>query len=139
MTSTSIVELTAIPSSPTDSDPENPRSVVDPFSLSSSIKSDEEISTLTARHRNTSRWLSSDGRLLGRGAVTVADPLAPKLSKVKQKIDVKGIKEFYETQNESIQLLLKPVEDHVREAKEEQGDTRVRYVLAGSWTHDDEC
>lgn len=129
MASTSIVELTTIPSSPTGSDPENPRTVIDPLSLSSSIKSEEEISTLTARHRsNASRWLYSDGRLLGRGAVTVADPLAPRAPKVKQKIDVKGIKEFYQNQNESIQLLLKPVEDHVREAKEEQGDTRVRYV-----------
>lgn len=62
--------------------------------------------------------------------MTVADPLALRVPKVKQKIDVKGIKEFYENQNESIQLLLKPVEDHVREAKEEQGDTRVRYVYS---------
>lgn len=60
--------------------------------------------------------------------MTIADPQAPKVPKVKQKIDVKGIKEFYESQNESIQLLLKPVEDHVREAKEEQGDTRVRFI-----------
>lgn len=127
MASTSVVELTTIPPSPTGSDPESARAVADPFSLSSSIKSEEEISTLTARHRhNASRWPYSNGRLLGKGAVTVADPLAPKAPKVKQKIDVKGIKEFYENQNESIQLLLKPVEDHVREAKEEQGDTRVR-------------
>lgn len=62
--------------------------------------------------------------------MTVADPQALRAPKVKQKIDVKGIKEFYENQNESIQLLLKPVEDHVREAKEEQGDTRVRYVCS---------
>lgn len=65
--------------------------------------------------------------------MTVADPLAPKVPKVKQKIDIRGIKEFYQNQNESIQLLLKPVEDHVREAREEQGDTRVRYVYAGAW------
>lgn len=63
--------------------------------------------------------------------MTIADPLAPKVPGVKQKIDIKGIKEFYQNQNESIQLLLKPVEDHVREAKEEQGDTRVRYVFVG--------
>lgn len=50
------------------------------------------------------------------------------MPKVKQKIDVKGIKEFYESQNESIQQLLKPVEDHVREAKEEHGDNRIRCV-----------
>lgn len=130
----SVIELTNIPPSPTGSDPENPRTVIDPFSLSSSIKSEEEISTLTERHRhNASRWPYSDGRLLGRGAVTIADPLAPKVPKVKQKIDIRGIKEFYQNQNESIQLLLKPVEDHVREAKEEQGDTRVRYVYVGAW------
>lgn len=62
--------------------------------------------------------------------MTIADPQAPRVAKVRQKIDVKGIKEFYQNQNESIQLLLKPVEDHVREAKEEQGDTRVRCVIS---------
>ncbi|KAH8153383.1 uncharacterized protein LAJ45_02195 [Morchella importuna] len=130
ITSSSVIELHNISTSPT-SDPENPRSVVDPFSLSVGIKSDEEISTLTARHRkNASRWPYTGGRLLGRGAVTVADPQAPPMPKVKQKIDVKGIKEFYESQNESIQQLLKPVEDHVREAKEEHGDNRIRYLIA---------
>lgn len=137
MASVSVIELTTIPPSPTGSDPENPRTVVDPLSLSSSIKSEEEISTLTARHRhNAPRWPYSNGQLLGRGAVTIADPLAPKVPRVKQKIDIKGIKEFYQNQNESIQLLLKPVEDHVREAKEEQGDTRVRYVSVGSRVRD---
>lgn len=43
---------------------------------------------------------------------------------------MKGIHEFYQSQNESIQQLLKPIEEHRREAKDERGDTRIRYLIA---------
>lgn len=37
---------------------------------------------------------------------------------------------FYEDQNEKIERLLKPVDDHVREAKEEQGADALQFKIA---------
>lgn len=37
---------------------------------------------------------------------------------------------FYENQNDKIERLLKPVDDHVREAKEEQGADALQYKIA---------
>lgn len=37
---------------------------------------------------------------------------------------------FYENQNDNIERLLKPVDDHVREAKEEQGADALQYKIA---------
>ena len=127
---TSVVELyplpTATPSSPTD--PENLATVSDPFSLSSGLKTSEEINNLTARHRST-RWKYSRAeQTLGESSTAGANNGGN--DKRKQKVDVKGIHEFYQSQNQSIQQLLKPVEEHRREAKDEKGDTRVRYLIA---------
>ncbi|RPB06235.1 hypothetical protein L873DRAFT_1824882 [Choiromyces venosus 120613-1] len=127
---TSIVELHPLPvatlGSPTD--PENLSVLSDPLSLSSGLKTSEEIHNLTARHRNT-RWkYSRTEQTLGESSTTVANNSND--SKRKQKVDIKGIHEFYQSQNESIQQLLKPVEEHRREAKDERGDTRIRYLIA---------
>ncbi|PWW79781.1 hypothetical protein C7212DRAFT_273400 [Tuber magnatum] len=129
----SVVELHplpfATPHPPTD--PENLPTVSDPFSLSSGLKTSEEIHNLTARHRNA-RWKHSRaGQTLGRSSTSGAgNGENADNDWRKRKIDVKGIHEFYQSQNQSIQQLLKPVEEHRREAKDEKGDTRIRYLIA---------
>ncbi|QDS77601.1 hypothetical protein FKW77_001949 [Venturia effusa] len=40
------------------------------------------------------------------------------------------VKQFYEEQNENIERLLKSVEDHRRAAKEEEGDTKLKFRIA---------
>jgi len=130
---TSVVELHPLPTAThgPSTDPENLATVSDPFSLSSGLKTSEEIQNLTARHRST-RWKPS------RAEQTLGEPSAAGANhggnsdndKGKHKVDIKGIHEFYQNQNQSIQQLLKPVEEHRREAKDERGDTRIRYLIA---------
>ncbi|CUS08911.1 unnamed protein product [Tuber aestivum] len=129
----SVVELHPLPSVAPDppTDPENLPTVSDPFSLSSGLKTSEEIHNLTARHRNP-RWKYSRAeQTLGQSSTAGAgNGGAADDDKRKRKVDVKGIHEFYRSQNQSIQQLLKPVEEHRREAKDEKGDTRIRYLIA---------
>ncbi|KAG0129221.1 hypothetical protein HOY82DRAFT_488392 [Tuber indicum] len=128
---TSVIELHPLPA-PTlnpPADPENLPTVSDPFSLSSGLKTSEEIHNLTARHR-TARWKRpSAEQTLGESSTTGANNGGNNNQRM-QKVDVKGIHEFYQSQNQSIQQLLKPVEEHRREAKDEKGDTRIRYLIA---------
>ena len=48
----------------------------------------------------------------------------------KDKYKTHKIVKFYENQNENIERLLKPVDDHVREAKEEQGADALQFKIA---------
>ncbi|KAK4505289.1 hypothetical protein PRZ48_003252 [Zasmidium cellare] len=48
----------------------------------------------------------------------------------KDKLKTHKVLKFYENQNENIERLLKPVDDHVREAKEEQGAEALQFKIA---------
>lgn len=85
----------------------------DPYHLSNGLKSDEEIEVIRA---NTSRKRS--------GAVCVP------LSKGKDAWKAHKLQGFYEAQNENIERLLKPVDEHVRQAKEEIGADALQYKIA---------
>ena len=82
----------------------------DPYSLRSGLKSVEEIDTIRA---NTSKKRSSG--------------CAPK---PKDAFRAWKIEKFYEAQNERIEKLLKPVDEHVRLAKEEQGSDALQFKIA---------
>lgn len=43
---------------------------------------------------------------------------------------MKGLKKFYERQNNYIQYVLKSVDDHRLEARDEGNDTRLRFLIA---------
>lgn len=83
----------------------------DPYDLRSGLKSEEEIDTIKA---NTSKKR------------TVCGPIGPP----KDQIRAHKIKDFYESQNERIEKLLKPVDEHVRLAKEEQGADALQFKIA---------
>lgn len=87
----------------------------DPFSLSSKIKSDEEITLISAtvakkRDANASFCLP--------------------LTAGRQALRSRKLQSFYENQNENIHRLLKPVDDHRREAKETDGENQLKYKIA---------
>ena len=82
----------------------------DPYSLRSGLKSVDEIDTIKA---NTSRKRT-----------TGCAPMP------KDAIKAHRIKSFYEAQNERIEKLLKPVDEHVRTAKEEQGADALQFKIA---------
>ncbi|KAI9893240.1 MAG: hypothetical protein M1814_000368 [Vezdaea aestivalis] len=83
----------------------------DPYRLSSGFKNVDEINQIKA---NTSR--KRDG----------LQYLKPTKSRAK----TKHILKFYQNQNENIERLLKPVDEHRRLAKEEEGANLLRFKLA---------
>ena len=83
----------------------------DPYQLSSKLKTGSEIDLIRA---NTSRKRD------GYGPVTL-NHAAHKAKK---------LQDFYETQNESIQRWLKPVDEHIRSAKEFDGENHLKYQIA---------
>lgn len=82
----------------------------DPYSLRHGLKSADELGRIRA---NTSR----------KRKICVPESVE-KGAKERQ------LKAFYETQNENIERLLKPVDDHVREAKEKQESESLQYKIA---------
>lgn len=83
----------------------------DPYQLSSAYKNENEIKLIAA---NSSRKRDGCGPVkFNKKAYT-----ARKLQK------------FYETQNENIERMLKPVEDHRAEAKDEAGADHLKFQIA---------
>lgn len=80
----------------------------DPYSLRSGLKSADEIALVKA---NTSRKRTAG--------------CTPKDAWKSRKLEA-----FYETQNENIERLLKPVDDHVREAKEKVDGDALQFKIA---------
>lgn len=98
----------------------------DPYRLSSALKSPAEISEIAKNSKTTHPRVPFHERILpnyhkrrrSSGGSTHPKP------------DVKGLRAFYERQNNYIQYVLKSVDDHRSEARDEQGDTRLRFLIA---------
>ncbi|OQO09744.1 hypothetical protein B0A48_05147 [Cryoendolithus antarcticus] len=84
----------------------------DPYSLRHGLKTATDLDTIRA---NTSRKRTA-------GCTPVAAG--------KEAWKTRKLEEFYETQNENISRLLKPVDDHVREAKEKQDSEALQFKIA---------
>jgi divalent metal cation (Fe/Co/Zn/Cd) transporter len=82
----------------------------DPYHLAASLKTPEQI---TAIRSNSSRKRENNA----------CAPLT-------QVTHARRLQHFYESQNENIERLLKPVDDHRREAKEEAGADAFQYKVA---------
>lgn len=83
----------------------------DPYHLASAIKPETELAQIRA---NSSRKRDGCGPIsLNRAARSA-----------------KKLEEFYEAQNENIERLLKPVDDHRRAAKEEGDANQLKYKIA---------
>ncbi|MCJ1479103.1 hypothetical protein MMC13_007787 [Lambiella insularis] len=83
----------------------------DPYCLSSRLKSEVELRSIRA---NTSR------RRDGCGPLTIN----------REATKARKLKEFYERQNENIERLLKPVDEHVRSAKQFDGENHLKFKIA---------
>ncbi|KAJ6145630.1 hypothetical protein N7470_009525 [Penicillium chermesinum] len=113
-------ELSMISHRPSDSDEEGqppPRYTAesDPFQLASKLKTEEEIRSIKA---NTSR--KRDASAKGSRV----------LAKGRQAILSHKLQDFYENQNENIEMMLKPVEEHVRAARELNSENSLKYKIA---------
>jgi len=85
----------------------------DPYRLSSGIKTAEQIDEIKA---NTSK----------KRASSVCTPL----TKGKLAWKAHKLQSFYEEQNENIERLLKPVDEHRRQAREEAGADHLKFKIA---------
>ena len=83
----------------------------DPYQLSSRLRSESEINLIRA---NTSRKRD------GYGPLT--------FNKEAQK--ARKIQHFYESQNENIERWLKPVDEHIRQAREFEGENHLKFQIA---------
>ncbi|KAF2261768.1 hypothetical protein CC78DRAFT_619107 [Lojkania enalia] len=83
----------------------------DPYQLAARLKPANELAQIRA---NTSRKRD------GCGPLTLN----------KSAYQARKLEQFYETQNENIERLLKPVDDHRRDAKEEEGANHLKYRIA---------
>ena len=83
----------------------------DPYQLSSRLRSESEINLIRA---NTSRKRD------GCGPIT--------FNRDAQK--ARRIQHFYENQNENIERWLKPVDEHIRQAKEFEGENHLKFQIA---------
>jgi cation diffusion facilitator family transporter len=83
----------------------------DPYHLASAIKPETELAQIRA---NSSRKRDGCGPI----------------SLNKKARNAKKLEEFYEAQNENIERLLKPVDDHRRAAKEEGDANQLKYKIA---------
>jgi cation diffusion facilitator family transporter len=83
----------------------------DPYRLSESYKNESELQEIAA---NTSRKRDGCGPI--------------KFSRDAYK--ARKLQKFYETQNENIERMLKPVADHRAEAKQEAGDDHLKFQIA---------
>lgn len=97
--------------------PQSYTSQEDPFGLSSKMKTSSEINLIAA---NTSRRREG-----GKTRCSV-----PLYQAGKGAMRAKKVQSFYEEQNENIERLLKSVDDHRRDAKEEEGDTKLKFKIA---------
>lgn len=83
----------------------------DPYQLASAYKNENEIKLIAA---NSSRKRDGCGPI--------------KFNKDAQ--TARKVQKFYETQNENIERMLKPVEDHLAEAKAEAGADHLKFQIA---------
>ncbi|OJK04406.1 hypothetical protein ASPACDRAFT_1884113 [Aspergillus aculeatus ATCC 16872] len=96
----------------------------DPFQLASKLKTPEEIEQIqpqanTARKRDSVQQRTSclPSASLGGGGVQRA-------------LASRQLQGFYQTQNENIERMLKPVEEHVRDARETNSGNQLKYKIA---------
>ncbi|KAJ5901770.1 hypothetical protein N7495_002298 [Penicillium taxi] len=89
----------------------------DPYKLASKLKTEEELRQIKA---NTSRKRNA----------TKQDATPTLLDKGKQALVTRKLRSFYEDQNENIERMLKPVEEHVRDAKELNEENSIKYKIA---------
>ncbi|BCS25892.1 cation diffusion facilitator family transporter [Aspergillus puulaauensis] len=112
----------------------------DPFQLASKLKSDEEIQALHPL-ANTSRKRHGHGQGHGHGHNSTTSPpqavrsssalsTVPTLKTLKNASARRELQGFYQTQNENIERMLKPVEDHRRDARELNTNNQMKYKIA---------
>lgn len=93
----------------------------DPFGLSFAYKTESDLDQMKA---NSSR--KRDGSRSGSPTIS----LHSKNKKPGPKRNARKLRGFYENQNAAIERMLKPVEEHRADARQEQGEDLLKYRIA---------
>ncbi|GAO16455.1 hypothetical protein UVI_02048150 [Ustilaginoidea virens] len=95
----------------------------DPYGLSSSYKTESDLDKIKAN--------SSRKRALSRThAASSSQNPAPSGDRPGPKRDARKLRGFYENQNAAIERMLKSVEEHRAEARQEYGDGQLKFRIA---------
>lgn len=89
----------------------------DPYNLQSAFKTEAELDEIKA---NTSRKRTAEAKNVSLGAYLPG----------RNKLQARKVQTFYKTQNETIERLLKSVEEHRAEAQQTRGDDHLRHQIA---------
>lgn len=96
----------------------------DPFELASKLKSPEEISKMQANTSRKRDCTATYRQIIPKSTTPTAS------GKTTLNPSSRRLQGFYHTQNENIKRMLKPVEEHVRAAKEINSNNQLRYRIA---------
>lgn len=94
----------------------------DPFHLASKIKSEEEIRQIKANTGRKRDSVSKTPKMIEMVRSTGA--------RGRNALTTRKLQNFYEDQNENIERMLKPVEEHVREARDLNEENSLKYKIA---------
>ncbi|KAL1840733.1 hypothetical protein VTJ49DRAFT_173 [Mycothermus thermophilus] len=104
----------------------------DPYGLQQRYKTPAQLAEIKA---NTSRKRDGPPGSGGRGSSGGGESRTTKLARYLKPFGSKASKarklqNFYQTQNETIERLLKSVDEHCAEARQEQGDDNLKFKIA---------
>lgn len=119
----------------------------DPFGLSQGYKTSEDLENIKAnmsRKRDGRSASSKQSSQKGEGADATTVAVSSPASSVKgghsktrflpsfgrKKVQYHRVAGFYNRQNETIERLLKTVEEHVADAKQQEGEDKLKYQIA---------
>ncbi|KAL5336975.1 hypothetical protein BJX70DRAFT_260278 [Aspergillus crustosus] len=133
-TSTALEDLSRRRSNEYDEEGQPPRYTEenDPLKLASKLKSEEEIQALHPQ-ANTSRKRHHASATTQHSVGQAPAPRTSNIPTLKRLLSSSGRKElqgFYQTQNENIERMLKPVEEHRRDARELSENNQLKYKIA---------
>ncbi|KAJ0425684.1 hypothetical protein BJY00DRAFT_273484 [Aspergillus carlsbadensis] len=100
----------------------------DPYQLASKLKSPEEIRDMHPQANMSRKRHTAISRMVG--ASTAAANEVPVLRKFKSASSRRELQGFYHEQNENIERMLKPVEEHRRDARELNTNNQLKYKIA---------
>ncbi|KAK3945001.1 metal tolerance protein 3 [Diplogelasinospora grovesii] len=105
----------------------------DPYGLSQRYKSDQELAAIkanTSRKRDHVREPTDAGRGVDLGIYETAKLTRKCIPFGRTAVQARRVENFYRGQNETIERLLKSVEEHRAEARQEQGEDLLKYQIA---------
>lgn len=103
----------------------------DPYGLSQRYKTASELAEIKANTSRKRDAVQQPSAAANRNAVSTTSKLARYLKPFGRKATTaRRLEGFYQAQNETIERLLKSVDEHRAEARQEQGDDHLKFKIA---------